>query len=125
MTNTDTATQSTEVTGIVDAYVASWNESDPAKRTAFVEQAWAPEARYVDPLLDLTGHADLGTLKPLLDQHYPGHSIKRTSDVDAHHNVVRFGWELTGPDGAAVATGIDVGVLADDGRLQGIAGFFD
>jgi hypothetical protein len=125
MTNTDTAIQTTEVTAIVDAYVASWNEPDAARRTALVEQAWAHEARYVDPLLDLTGHADLGTLKPLLDQHYPGHSIGRTTEVDAHHNVLRFGWELTGPDGAAVATGIDVGVLADDGRLQGVAGFFN
>lgn len=127
---TDTTTQNptetaTEVTAIVDAYVASWNEADAAKRTALVEQAWAPEARYVDPLLDLTGHQDLATLKPLLDQHYPGHRINRTSDVDAHHNVVRFSWDMTGPDGTMVANGIDVGILAEDGRLQGIAGFFN
>jgi hypothetical protein len=127
MTNTDTQTDTDTdtVTAVVDAYVASWNEADPATRTALVEQAWAPEARYVDPLLDLTGHTDLATLKPLLDQHYPGHGIGRTTDVDTHHNVLRFGWELTAPDGAVVASGIDVGVLADDGRLQGIAGFFN
>jgi hypothetical protein len=125
MTN-DTITQNpTEITTVVDAYMASWNEADQARRAALVEQAWAPEARYVDPLLDLTGHDDLATLKPLLDQHYPGHRISRTSDVDTHHNVVRFSWNLTGPDGAVVASGIDVGVLTDDGHLQGIAGFFD
>lgn len=128
MTNTDTTTTPTTppaVTAVVDAYVAAWNEADAGKRTALVEQAWAPEARYVDPLLDLTGHAQLGTMKPLLDEHCPGHRISRTSDVDAHHNVVRFGWDLTGPDGTVVASGVDVGVVADDGRLQGIAGFFD
>jgi hypothetical protein len=130
-TDTQDPTEVTEVTpptaatAVVDAYVASWNEADAATRSALVAQAWAPEARYVDPLLDLTGHDDLGTLKPLLDEHYPGHRINRTSDVDAHHNVVRFGWSMTGPDGAVVATGIDVGILADDGRLQGIAGFFN
>jgi hypothetical protein len=123
---TDTATQkTTDITAVVDAYVASWNEADAAKRAALVEKAWAPEARYVDPLLDLTGHEALGTLKDLIDQHYPGHTINRTGDVDAHHNVVRFAWEMVGPDGAAVVTGIDVGIVADDGRLQGIAGFFD
>ena len=104
---------------------ASWNESDAAVRTRLVEQAWAEQGRYLDPLLDLTGHEALATLAPVLEQHYPGHRIGRTGDVDQHHNVFRFTWELTGPDGAVVIAGVDVGVLADDGRISAIAGFFD
>jgi hypothetical protein len=115
----------TDVTDLVDAYVASWNESDAAVRTRLVEQAWAEQGRYLDPLLDLTGHEALATLAPVLEQHYPGHRIGRTGDVDQHHNVFRFTWELTGPDGAVVIAGLDVGVLADDGRISAIAGFFD
>ena len=115
----------TDVTDLVDAYVASWNESDAAVRTRLVEQAWAEQGRYLDPLLDLTGHEALATLAPVLEQHYPGHRIGRTGDVDQHHNVFRFTWELTGPDGAVVIAGVDVGVLADDGRISAIAGFFD
>jgi len=115
----------TDVTDLVDAYVASWNESDAAVRTRLVEQAWAEQGRYLDPLLDLTGHEALATLAPVLEQHYPGHRIGRTGDVDQHHNVFRFTWELTGPDGAVVIAGVDVGVLADDGRMSAIAGFFD
>jgi len=125
MTNDTVTNDTTKLTALVDAYVASWNEADPAKRQALVEDAWAPEASYVDPLLSLKGHTDLATLKPLLDQHYPGHRISRTSDVDTHHNVLRFSWSMTGPDGAVVIDGIDVGIVTDDGRLQGIAGFFD
>jgi hypothetical protein len=115
----------TDVTDLVDAYVASWNESDAAVRTRLVEQAWAEQGRYLDPLLDLTGHEALATLAPVLEQHYPGHRIGRTGDIDQHHNVFRFTWELTGPDGAVVIAGLDVGVLADDGRISAIAGFFD
>ncbi|MGH9211568.1 MAG: nuclear transport factor 2 family protein [Acidimicrobiales bacterium] len=124
MTN-DTITEPSALSTVVDAYIASWHEADPARRTALVEQAWAPQARYVDPLLDLTGHEQLATLAPVLAEHYPGHSIRRTSEVDAHHGFGRFSWELTGPDGAVVIAGIDVCSIADDGRLQGIAGFFD
>lgn len=124
MTNDTVTNETTAIDAVVDAYLASWNEADPAKRTTLVETAWAPEGRYVDPLLDLTGHEQLATLKPVLDQAYPGHRVARTSDVDAHHDVVRFSWELTDPAGAVVVAGIDVGVVADDGRLQGIAGFF-
>lgn len=124
MTN-DTITEQSELTAVVDAYIASWHEADPAKRAALVEQAWAPEARYVDPLLDLSGHEQLATLAPLLAEHYPGHQIRRISEVDAHHGFCRFGWELIGPDSETVLRGIDVCSVDDDGRLKGLAGFFD
>jgi hypothetical protein len=125
MTDTTTTTENDTLTAVVDAYIASWHEDDPAKRAALVEQAWAEGARYVDPLLDLAGYEQLATLAPVLAEHYPGHRIRRTSAVDAHHGYCRFTWELAGPDGNAVITGLDVARLAEDGRLQGIAGFFD
>ncbi len=56
--------------------------------------------------------------------HFPGHSFRRTTGIDAHHEFVRFGWELVGPDGAVAIAGYDVGELADDGRLRRITGFF-
>jgi hypothetical protein len=124
MSNDTITENTTDITAIVDAYLATWNEPDAATRAALVEQAWAVDGRYVDPLQELTGHEELGTLAPTLDQHYPGHRISRTSDVDAHHNVVRFGWDLTAADGTVVIAGIDVGVVGEDGRLKGIAGFF-
>jgi hypothetical protein len=122
---TATITEQDELTGVVDAYVASWHEADPAKRAELVEKAWAPEARMVDPLLDLKGYEELATLAPLLAEHYPGHQIRRTSAVDAHHGFCRFTWELVGPDGSPAITGIDVCSIADDGRLQGLVAFFD
>jgi hypothetical protein len=55
---------------------------------------------------------------------FPGATLQRTSDIDAHHNVAKFGWSATGADGAVIVAGTDVCVLADDGRLTAIAGFF-
>ena len=43
--------------------------------------------------------------------------------VGGDHGLVRFGWQLTGPDGPVV-TGLDVAVVAPDGRLERVAGFF-
>ena len=37
---------------------------------------------------------------------------------------VRFGWELGVPGGDVTVAGLDVGILAADGRLQRITGFF-
>jgi hypothetical protein len=46
------------------------------------------------------------------------------SGVDVHHDQLRFAWELAAPNGTILVAGLDVGVIADDGRLQQITGFF-
>ena len=56
-------------------------------------------------------------------QQYPGYKFRRTSGVDGHHDAVRFGWELFGPDGTVLVAGIDIGVV-DEGKLRSITGFF-
>ena len=75
-------------------------------------------------MLEAEGHAALGQMVAAVQARFPGHRFYRTSGVDAHHDQVRFAWELRGPDGAVAAGGIDVGGLAADGRLSRITGFF-
>jgi len=47
-----------------------------------------------------------------------------TTGVDEHDRCLRFGWAMSGPDGAVLMEGTDFGTLAADGRLQRIVGFF-
>lgn len=55
---------------------------------------------------------------------YPGHRFRPSGVIDAHHDRARWDWELAGPDGAPpVAAGVDLAVLAPDGRLQQVTGF--
>jgi hypothetical protein len=35
-----------------------------------------------------------------------------------------FAWDLAGPDGSVIVTGLDLGKLAADGRFRRISGFF-
>lgn len=113
-----------DVTAVVDTYLAMWNESDAARRAQHIERAWTRDARYVDPLLEAEGYAGLDQIVTGVQTKFPRHRFRRASGVDVHHDRVRFAWELTAPDGAVVVAGIDVGVLAPDGRLQQITGFF-
>jgi hypothetical protein len=112
-----------DVTKTVDAYVATWNETDPAKRLETIRTAWTDEGHYVDPLMESKGHEGLSAMIEGVQAQFPGHRIRRTSGVDLHHTLIRFGWELVGDDGTVAVAGLDVGVLADDGRLSRIAGF--
>jgi hypothetical protein len=113
-----------DVTAIVDTYLAMWNEEDPARRAEHIKRAWAGDGRYVDPLQEARGHAALGEMVAGVQAQFPGHRFRRVSGVDVHHDQLRFAWELAGPDGAVVVAGIDVGGLAADGRLSRITGFF-
>jgi hypothetical protein len=53
-----------------------------------------------------------------------GFRFRRLSGVDAHDEHVRFAWELANDAGEVAVGGIDVGELAQDGRLRRITGFF-
>jgi hypothetical protein len=112
------------LTATVDAYFAMWNEAEQSARMKHIEEAWAERGRYVDPARDAEGHAALSEMVDAARPHFPGHAVKRTSGIDAHHDQLRFSWAVVGPDGSVPVAGIDVGVLAPDGRLARITGFF-
>jgi hypothetical protein len=114
----------TDVTTTVDGYLAAWNERDPKRRAELVERAWAPDGQLIDPPMIGEGHHGISAMAEAMHTHYEGHRFERISGVDAHHEHVRFAWQLAGPDGQVALTGLDVADLADDGRLARVVGFF-
>jgi hypothetical protein len=113
-----------DLTEIVDTYLAALNEADPARRAELVERAWSSDCLYVDPAHEARGRRAIGALAAGVQERVPGHAFRRTSAVDGHHDQARFSWELAGPDGSVYAAGLDVAELHGDGRLRRITGFF-
>jgi SnoaL-like domain len=114
----------TDITTIVDGYIAAWNESDADRRRALVADAFADDASYVDPLMTGDGTDGIAAMIGAAQQQFPGHRFELSAGPDAHHDRVRFGWTLIG-DGAPVAAGVDFATVADDGRLQAVTGFLE
>jgi SnoaL-like protein len=114
----------TNTATVVDDYLAALSEGDAASRARLVSRAWDEDGRFVDPLLDVRGHEAIGDIAVAVREQFPGHTFRRTSGIDVHHDRVRFTWALVGPDGAVALSGIDVGEVAEDGRLRQIVGFF-
>lgn len=109
----------------VDRYLAAWNTTDPAARRDAVAAAFTPDARYVDPLADVSGHDGVDALIAGAQEQFAGLTFSRGDVLDAHHDVVRFTWHL-GPAGAEpVVVGFDVAEIAQDGRLRTVHGFLD
>ena len=112
------------LTELIDRYIAMWNEIDPGRRRALITQTWTEDARYVDPVLEAAGPASIDAMVCGVHERFPGHRFRRTGDPDAHHDRVRFTWELAPEGGAAVVKGIDFAIVAGE-RLQTVTGFFD
>jgi hypothetical protein len=117
-------TTTTDATAVVDTYLAAYNETDAQARAALLEQAFAPEGRLVDPPLAGEGRDGIGEMMGMVHQQFPGHTFRRSTGVDEHHDHVRYGWELLDADGGVALAGMDVGLIDGEGRLVHVAGFF-
>ena len=111
---------------LAQRYIATWNETDPDARHAAVADLYTEDARYVDPLVDAAGHDAITATIGAVQQQFPGSRFRLAGPVDAHHDQLRFRWEL-GPADAAEApvVGFDVAVRDGDGRLASVFGFLD
>jgi len=114
----------TDIATTIDRYLATWNEPDGRIRAEQARAVWARDGRLVDPLIDAVGpDAIAAAIGDLRDQ-VPGHSLTRTTVIDAHHDQARFGWTVNAPDGSVAVAGIDAVTFTADGRIQTATGFF-
>ena len=109
----------------IAAYGAAWVEPDATARLALLEQAWAAEAVYCDPLAVVTGREALSDHIGQTQAAMPGSRIEVTSEPVRHHDSAFFRWTMTDASGATVMTGFDVVQLDGDGRIARLTGFFD
>ncbi|MBV6696919.1 nuclear transport factor 2 family protein [Kitasatospora aureofaciens] len=109
---------------LAERYLAVWNETDPAARRKLVDEAWAEDGRYTDPLAAVTGRDAIDALIGAAQAQFPGMEFT-LGPVDAHHDIARFTWNL-GPAGAEpIVIGFDVLVAGPDGRIASVHGFLD
>ena len=113
-----------DFTKLAEQYIATWNETDPAARRALIDEVWAADGRYVDPMADVAGRDQIDAVIAAVQAQFTGMTFRLAGTVDAHHDQARFTWEL-GPDGTAVVVGFDVAKRDADGRLALVLGFLD
>jgi hypothetical protein len=115
-----------DVSTLVEHYIAAWNEKDPARRRELVAQTFTGDADYLDPLMRGEGHEGIDAMIAGVQQQYADYRFALAAGPDAHNDRVRFSWHLVGNGGGEpVATGYDFGTLADDGRLRSVTGFLE
>ncbi|MFJ4666684.1 nuclear transport factor 2 family protein [Kitasatospora purpeofusca] len=114
----------TDLGQLAARYLAAWNETDPTARRKLIDEAWAEDGRYTDPLAAVTGREGVDALIGAAQGQFPG-LVFTLGPVDAHHDIARFTWNL-GPAGEEpLVIGFDVLVADAEGRIASVHGFLD
>jgi hypothetical protein len=86
---------------------------------------YVERATYTDPMISAEGHGAIDATIASVQEMFPGHVFSLAGEVDAHHDIARFQWQLAAPGAdEALVVGFDVAVL-QDGRIRHVHGFLD
>ncbi|WP_406481439.1 nuclear transport factor 2 family protein [Streptomyces platensis] len=110
----------------VARYFEAWNAREEGTLGKAVGAAFCEDVTYTDPLADVVGQDGLAAAIAGAHAQFPGYVFRQVGEVDGHHDIARFGWELVSvADGAAPVAGFDVVRLGEDGRIRSVLGFLD
>jgi hypothetical protein len=110
---------------VVAHYLRVWNTTDEADRRKAIDEVFAEDVRYVDPLAEVEGRDALSALIGAVHQQFPGLVFTAGGPADAHHQRGRFTWHLGPVGGEPLVIGFDVASLDDAGRIREVLGFLD
>ena len=94
-----------DFTGLVDRYIAMWNERDGGRRRDLIAAIWRQDQN-VDPLLRGAGHSGIEAIE---------------EGVQAR---IRFAWAPAPEGGEATDKGVEFCIVSGN-RLRQITGFID
>lgn len=110
---------------VIDRYCESWSAADSQLRSEILASIWAEGASYSDPTAHVTGRQALLDLIASAHERFPDARIVRTSDIDSHHDSVRFSWALTSRGKPIIPDGLDFVLLNSEGsKIERVIGFF-
>ncbi len=128
-----------EATALADRYLALWNEPDAERRRRAIAELWTEGGRHLlqppqeiraiaaqpgiglTAVLEARGHEQIEARVASSYEHWVGSeglSFRGRDDAERLGDVVTFAWEAVAPDGERFGGGINVLVLAEDGRIE-------
>jgi hypothetical protein len=101
----------------IEAYVAAWNEPDPAKRRELLERACADDFRMVTSGRQVRGRAELDAMIADFQLRRPGHRAAFASAIDVQGSVFRYGGKVENATAQSAGDALDAGECDSEGRI--------
>jgi hypothetical protein len=106
--------------GLVERYLAVWNESDPERRRKEVSEIWAADGLYANTGQEFHGHEGI---EAAVTEAYNDFVAKgfafRLHAHSVNHGAARITWNMAPKDGGDIAArGTQYLILAEDGRIR-------
>lgn len=121
MTDHDTV----DYDAVAERYLSIWNTTDAESRRVQVQQLFAEDARYTDPLGVADGWEGIDSFVSGAQEQFAGLSFRLAGSVDGHHDLLRITWHLgSADDGEPLLIGFDV-IVIDGERVRQVHGFLD
>ncbi|HTU74160.1 MAG TPA: nuclear transport factor 2 family protein [Trebonia sp.] len=103
MTETMGQARSATTRGIVEEYLAVWNEADPAARRGAVARLWAPDGvEYLEGGIKYRGHEELTDRVTRAYEAFVAsgqYDVTPADDVTEHGDIITLTVQLTTPAG--------------------------
>jgi hypothetical protein len=110
----------------IDRYCRAWSEPDPEIRAELLRSVWAANASYTDPTVHASKLDELLGHIAKVQMSRPGAKVVRTTPLDEHHGIARFGFQVLHVNGSILREGVDIAFFTRDGaRIERIIGFFE
>jgi hypothetical protein len=116
-------------TDLTNRYLEIWNENDEPRRNTAIRALWAEGGGHVAPSIEVYGHEAIEARVARTHQRWvveEGYRFASRGNATAHHNAVKFTWEMVpAAGGKADSVGVDLFLLDDDGRLRCVYQFIE
>src|SRR3954469_3028975 len=120
-------------------YLALWNQPDADRRRRMIAELWTEDGRHIlqppqeiraiaaqpgiglTAILEARGYEEIEARAASVYEHWVGSvglSFRGRDDAERLGDVVKFRWEAVARDGEAFGGGLNVLVLAADGRIE-------
>jgi hypothetical protein len=104
-------------------YMEMWNERDPEKIRARIDDCVSDDCWWVDPLHQHTGRDALEANVREFRANYPTAVLGLGSNIDSHNDRHRYEWVIT-VDGELMIRGFVVVTVNAAGLIERVDGFF-
>ena len=106
-------------------YVEAWNENNPARRQALLQQCWAEDGVILTPRELIEGRDALAARIAGFREQCLQDRGELTSEIQVCGNWFRFTATVVRPDGSRYSDVLDVGEVNSAGQIQRIITFIE